>query len=103
VIVRSWIGYAHADRAADYPLHLLESVQPRLKTLPGFQGLYLLRRLLGREVEYRVLTLWSSMEAISAFAGPTPDTAVVEPEAQAVLARYDTHVEHYEVLAAPDA
>jgi len=76
-------------------------VRPRLKALPGFQGLYLLGRMREHEVEYRVLTLWSSMEAIGAFSGPTPERAVVEPEAQAVLTRYDAHVEHFEVLAAP--
>ena len=103
MIVRSWTGYASLPRAADYPNHLLDSVRPRLKALPGFQGLYLLRRMREHEVEYRVLTLWSSMEAIGAFAGLTPERAVVEPEAQAVLTRYDAHVEHFEVLAAPDA
>jgi hypothetical protein len=41
------------------------------------------------------------MEAISAFAGPFPERAVVEPEAQAALVRFDAEVEHFEVLAGP--
>jgi heme-degrading monooxygenase HmoA len=55
------------------------------------------------EVEFLVLTLWESMEAIRAFAGDQPERAVVEPEARAALVRFETTVAHYEVLAAPDS
>jgi heme-degrading monooxygenase HmoA len=102
VIVRSWTGYASIAAAEAYPRHLLKSVRPQLEQLDGFQGLFLLRRVASSEVEYRVLTLWTSMEAIGAFAGATPERAVVEPEAQAALVRYDEQVCHYEVLASPD-
>jgi hypothetical protein len=53
------------------------------------------------EVEFLVLTLWESMEAIRGFAGEQPEVAVVEPEARAALVRFDSTVTHYEVLAAP--
>jgi hypothetical protein len=53
------------------------------------------------EIEFLVLTLWESMEAIRAFAGDQPELAVVEPEARAALVRFDSTVAHYEVLAAP--
>jgi heme-degrading monooxygenase HmoA len=53
------------------------------------------------EIEFLVLTLWESMEAIRAFAGDQPELAVVEPEARAALVRFDSTVVHYEVLAAP--
>jgi heme-degrading monooxygenase HmoA len=102
MIVRSWRGYARLEARDVYPRHLLEEVRPALERLEGFRGLYLLQRSTGGEVEYRVLTLWASMEAIGAFAGATPERAVVEPEARAALTRCDEHVEHYEVLAAPD-
>lgn len=46
-------------------------------------------------------TLWDSMDAVQAFAGPRPERAVVEPAAHAVLLRYDAEVRHFEVLAAP--
>jgi hypothetical protein len=39
------------------------------------------------------------MEAVHAFAGAQPELAVVEPEARAALVRFDTTVQHYEVLA----
>lgn len=40
--------------------------------------------------------------SVRAFAGEQPEVAVVEPEARAVLVRFDDTVSHYEVLAAPD-
>jgi hypothetical protein len=43
------------------------------------------------------------MEAVRGFAGATPDRAVVEPEAQAALVRYDTEVRHYELVAGPNS
>jgi len=102
MIVRAWRGYASAAGAEAYPKHLLESVRPKLERLAGFRGLSLLRRHIGTEIEYLVLTHWESMQAICAFAGDDPDRAVVEPEARAVLVRFDDRVTHYEVLAATE-
>jgi len=101
MIVRAWRGYGAASEGEAYPRYLLQSVRPKLEQLPGFQGLYLLRRQGMEEIEFLVLTLWESMEAIRAFAGDQPELAVVEPEARAALVRFDSTVVHYEVLAAP--
>jgi heme-degrading monooxygenase HmoA len=101
MIVRSWRGYVELAREDVYPRHLLHTVRPKLEVLAGFRGLYLLRRRNGQEVEFEVLTLWESMTAIEAFAGSRPEEAVVEPEAEAALIRFDREVRHYEVLAQP--
>src|SRR5262249_26448509 len=79
----------------------LEKVRPKLESVPGFLGLYLLQRTQGTEIEYCVQTLWESIEAIRAFAGPAPDEAVVEPEAAAMLKRYDRRGGQHQVLIAP--
>jgi heme-degrading monooxygenase HmoA len=100
MVVRSWRGYGALASPEAYPTHLLEEVDPKLARLPGFLGLCLLRRQHPDEVEFLVLTLWESMEAIRAFAGPEPEKAVVEPAARATLLRYDSLVSHYEVVAA---
>lgn len=102
MVVRAWRGYGGAAEAQAYPKHLLQSVRPKLEQLAGFRGLYLLRRRDLHETEFLVLTLWDSMDAVHAFAGEKPELAVVEPEARAALVRFDTMVQHYEVLAAPD-
>jgi heme-degrading monooxygenase HmoA len=73
---------------------------PKLERLAGFRGLTLLRRHLGPEIEFLVLTHWESMEAVRAFAGDDPERAVVEPEARAALVRFDDRVTHYDALAA---
>jgi len=70
--------------------------------LAGFRGLYLLRRRGLEEIEFLVLTLWDSMDAVHAFAGDQPERAGVEPEARAGLVRFDDTVSHYEVLAEPE-
>jgi heme-degrading monooxygenase HmoA len=101
MIVRTWNGYASVTNADAYPKHLLQTVRPKLERLAGFRGLYLLRRDGGDEVQYQVLTLWDSMQAIRAFTGDQPTQAVVEPEAQAALVRFDSVVSHFDVLAAP--
>ena len=101
MILRSWRARAAADRAHLYPEHLVGAVLPRLRTLPGFLGAYLLRRVEGDEVEFVVQTLWASMAAVEQFAGPTPELAVVEPAARAALTSYDATVRHYDVLVSP--
>jgi heme-degrading monooxygenase HmoA len=94
-----WTGYAATDRSDGYPKHLLQTVRPKLAAVSGFRGFYLLRRESPDEVEYQVLTLWDSMDALRGFTGDYPERAVVEPAARAVLRRYDNEVRHYEVLA----
>jgi mannose-6-phosphate isomerase-like protein (cupin superfamily) len=48
-------------------------------------------------IEIVVVTRWESMVAIRAFAGEDVDLAVVEPEARAVLSRFDGRVRHIEL------
>jgi heme-degrading monooxygenase HmoA len=102
MIVRAWRGYGAVADAQAYPKHLLQSVRPKLEQMAGFRGVYLLRRRDREEMEFLVLTLWDSMDAVHAFAGEQPEQAVVEPEARAALLRFDNTVQHYEVLAAPN-
>jgi heme-degrading monooxygenase HmoA len=73
-------------------------VLPRLKAIPGQRGALLLSRGDGRDAELIVLTFWESMDAIRAFAGTEATTAVVAPEARAVLDDYDREVRILEVL-----
>jgi heme-degrading monooxygenase HmoA len=98
VIVRTWHGRATVANAEAYAKHLEESVFPKLDQIPGHRGAYLLRRDLDGRVEFLVITMWESMDAVRAFAGNNPEAAVVEPAARAVLTEYDTTVNHYEVV-----
>jgi hypothetical protein len=46
-----------------------------------------------------MFTLWDSMEAVKAFAGPEPETAVFYPEDDRFLVERDLRSTHYEVAA----
>jgi len=104
MIVRIWLATATAEGAKRYRQHFEGNVLPELKSLAGFLKAYLLTRQHDGVVEIEVHTLWQSLEAIRAFAGPDPESAVVEPQAQAVLTSYDRTVTHFaaiEYLAHP--
>jgi heme-degrading monooxygenase HmoA len=99
MIARSWSGNcADAGAAERYVRHVAEDVLPRLEAFDGHRGALLLRRDLAQgDVEVRVVTFWSSLEAIDEFAGPERERAVVEPAARAALAAYDDDVQHFDV------
>lgn len=97
-ILRLWKGRATAAKAGDYVRHASQTVFPEVQSLPGHRGAYLLRRSAGNSVEFTVLTLWDSMDAVRGFAGPDPERAVVEPAARAALSDFEETVTHYEVV-----
>lgn len=100
MIARLWRGRATPELAHLYVRHVTERVFPSLGSIPGHRGAWLLRRETDGRVEFLVLTLWDSMEAVARFAGDDPNLAVVEPPARAVLAEFDEMVAHYELLHA---
>lgn len=101
MIARIWRGQATPDKADAYYRHVTGTVLPEVALLPGHRGGYVLRREADGAVEFLVVTLWDSMDAVRAFAGADPERAVVEPAARAVLSGYDDFVRHYDVVHAP--
>lgn len=98
MIVRIWRGQAPLGARADaYHAHVTGTVFPQLKALAGHQGAWLLRRELGGQVEFLAVTFWESLDSIRSFAGEDTDTAIVEPEARAVLSGFDDVARHYEL------
>lgn len=95
MIVRSWKATATPEGAEAYCEYFEQAVLPKLQELDGFQGAYVLCEPSGDElVLIEDLTFWQSLVAIRAFAGDDLETAVVDPEAQAILLDYDTEVTH---------
>jgi heme-degrading monooxygenase HmoA len=97
MIARVWEGRSTVANGPRYVAHLERSVFPELREIEGHQGGYLLERTVGDHVEFMVMTLWDSIEAIQRFAGEHPEKAVVEPAARAVLTDFDEDVAHYTV------
>jgi len=100
MILRMWKGQSNSDNASKYIRHATQTVFPKLQNIDGYRGAYLLRLPLPGSVEFVVLSLWESMDAIKQFAGENADQAVVEPEAQSALSGFDEFVTHYEVVHA---
>ena len=100
MIARIWRGQTTAANAEAYQLHVMKDVFPKLKHITGHRGAYLLRRAVNNRVEFLAVTLWESIEAIRQFSGNDVTTAVVEPEARAILADFDAVATHYEVAFA---
>ncbi|MGA8541172.1 MAG: YciI-like protein [Terriglobales bacterium] len=98
MILRMWSGRATPEKSGQYIDHATKKVLPALAAIQGHRGAYLLRRAVDGAVEFVVLTLWDSMEAVRKFAGAKPEKAVVEPEARAVLTAFDESVTHFEVV-----
>ena len=86
---------AHADR---YVAHVQESVIPGMQSIDGFRGVQVLKRPRGDRVDFTVITMWTSIDAILRFAGADAEVAVVAPEAQALLTEYDRRAQHYDVV-----
>jgi len=102
VIGRVWRGVALVADADAYVAHLKRATLPALRAIPGHQGSYVLRRDSGGTVEFVVITLWDSLEAIGAFAGDDHEAAVVPAEAQRLLTAYDERAVHYDVALEPE-
>ncbi len=103
MIARVWRGWAQSEQASAYEQHFTTAVQAELRAVEGFVGAQLLRRQAGDEVEIMAITTWESMAVIHGFAGDDIERAVVAPEAQQILTRYENRVTHYEVVFATEA
>lgn len=97
MIARTWSGSARPEQADAYVTHLHDLTLPQLASIPGHRGAYVLRRTRAGIVEFTVITLWESLDAIARFAGDDPEVAVVPPAAQALLASYDARAVHWDV------
>lgn len=99
MMARLWHGYAKPGDADAYEATLKPEVLPGGGKVAGYRGSYVLRRELGAEVEFVVVTLWDSLDAIRAIAGDDHETAVVPEERHKYLSRYDAKAAHYRIAA----
>ena len=99
MIARHWRGWTKTQNADAYETLLKTQVLPDLAKIAGYRGGYVLREDRTDEVEFVVINLFDSIEAVRAFAGPDYLTAVFEPEARLLLSRIESIAHHYEVRA----
>lgn len=96
-VARIWRALATRDGADAYVRYFDRTLRPQLAALRGYCGAVVLLGEEREETRIVVITRWSSLEAIRAFAGDSLTSAVVEPEARALLTSVDETVEHFEI------
>jgi hypothetical protein len=99
MIARHWRGWTEVQNADAYEELLKEKVLPALNGIQGYRGGYILRSDGQQEVEFVVVNLFDSLEAVKLFAGPDYAVPVFEPEAKLLLSRIEPIAMHYDVRA----
>lgn len=101
MIARTWHGITRAVDADRYADVINRTGTPHYRATPGNRAVYLFRRIEGDRAHFLVLTLWDSLDAIRAFAGPDPEKAVYYPEDKEFLLEFEPTVTHYDVVDTP--
>ena len=101
MIGRIWHGWTTPEKADAYESLLRHEIFAGIESreIAGFQGIRLLRRDLGTEVEFVTVMWFDSIDAVRVFAGEDYELAVVPPAARALLSRFDERSQHYDVRA----
>jgi heme-degrading monooxygenase HmoA len=102
MIARLWHGWTNSENADTYENLLRDEMFPSMRRVDGFEGAHLLRRVTAEETEFITITLFASLDAVRRFAGEDYETAVLHPQAHALLSRYDRKSVHYEIRATPN-
>ncbi|MEW5796565.1 MAG: antibiotic biosynthesis monooxygenase [Candidatus Zixiibacteriota bacterium] len=102
MISRIWHGWTSKANAAAYEALLRNDILPGIQNrrIPGYRGVDLLRTDTNDQVEFLTILWFDSYDAIREFAGEDYEKAVVPARAQALLSRYDSHSQHYDVVVA---
>lgn len=97
---RVWHGWTTPENAAAYQTILLDRVIPGIEArrIQGFRQIDVLRVDRGDEVEFTTLMWFDSIDAVRSFMGADYTVSHVPPEARAVLARFDAHSDHLQVV-----
>ena len=98
MIVRMWTGRANAGDELTYVAYLEQVVIPEIRSLSGNRGAQVLRGAGESDRDFVVLTYWTDLLSIEAFAGSDVSVAVVPAEAQALLSDFEPVANHFEVV-----
>jgi len=99
MIQRHWRGVAKRGEVKNYIHHLETETFPLISAISGFVKASILRRSTGDGVEFLIVTIWESMEAIRKFAGDDPEAAVVPGVVKGMMLSWEDRVKHYEVVS----
>jgi heme-degrading monooxygenase HmoA len=97
-IARIWKGRTLAAKADEYQRYLDSAGISRILATPGNRGVTVLRRADGGQVEFTVLSVWDSLEAVKSFAGADCRKAVILPRDREYLVSVEPEVVHCEII-----
>jgi hypothetical protein len=97
MIARHWRGWTKVQDADAYEALLKDRVLPGLRGVEGYRGGYVLRHDGADEVEFVVVNMFESLDAVKRFAGENYAVPVFEPEAKRLLSRMEPVAMHYDV------
>lgn len=95
MIARIWKGAVRTQDGDAYANYMQKTGIPGYTSTPGNRGVWMLRRDVGEKTEFLMFTLWDSLDAVRAFAGPDYETAVFYPEDDRFLIERDPTTTHY--------
>ena len=100
MILRIWRGWTTTDNANTYEQLLNGTIAPAImrRGIAGLRDLSVFRKDGDGEIEFLTVMTFDDWDAVAEFAGPDPTASVVPPAARDVLARFDEHSQHYELL-----
>ena len=98
MLARTWSGRAPAAKADAYFEFLKETGIKDYLATPGNRGVLVLRKVLGDEAEFLLVSFWESETAIRAFAGEDMEKAHYYPADKDYLLNFAPTADHYDVL-----
>lgn len=101
MIARIWQARTRPGMGKSYYQYLEQTGLKEYRETEGCKDVLVLRRDIGDQSEYVLITLWQDMVAVRRFAGPEPEKAVYYPEDDRYFPEEERRpfVTHYEVLA----
>lgn len=99
MIARIWRGAVRAADADAYAAYMENTGVAGYAETPGNEGVWMLRRDLDERTEFVMFTVWTSLEAVKAFAGDDYEAAVFYRDDDRFLIERDLKATHYIVAA----
>jgi heme-degrading monooxygenase HmoA len=101
LIARVWKGVTEKSKADGFLDYMMKTGVKDFRVKKGNLGVFVFRCSGKKRVEFLMISLWDSMNAIRNFAGDEVDEAVYYPDDDKFLVKLEPKVKHYEVLVSP--
>ena len=98
MIARIWTGATRAADADAYAQYMHQVALHGYADITGNRAVLMLRHPRDDDrTEFTMITVWDSLQSITAFAGPDPEQAVFYPRDEQFLVDRDLTVRHYDL------